>query len=113
VTFRGWEEGVVENLQRVLRPAILAELGVVVAEAIFSGAETDHEYTEYVQALEDIRKALGEKKRAFYFDLLAVPLRDRRRVIFEQGMRLSAVERHAFFQVYSRSDAVLKTGVAR
>ena len=113
VSFRGWEEGVVENLQRVLRPTILAELGVTVAENIFSVLETDHEYAEYVQALEDIRKSFGEEPRMFYSSLLAVPLSERRQAIFEQGMGLPAVERQAFFQVYSRSNAVLKTGVAR
>ncbi len=112
ISYRGWEEGVVENLQRVLRPTILIELEVAVSGSIFDGAEINHEYAEYVQALDNIRRVIGKEPKAFYADLLAVPLRDRQQAVFEAGMRLPATERQMFFRIYSRSNAVLKTGVA-
>lgn len=113
MAFRGWEEGVVEQLQRTLRPVVLAELGVKVDEAIFTTVETSHEYEEYVRALEEMRKALGVEAIRFYSDLLATPIRDRRQSVFEQGMALPEVERRAFLSAYSSGDAVLKTGARR
>lgn len=52
---RGWEEGVVEQLQRLLRPAVLAKLGVSVSEKVFEQVEDGHEYQKYVRALESMR----------------------------------------------------------
>ena len=111
VAFRGWEEGVVEQLQRTLRPTILAELGLAISETVFAEIETDHEYVEYVQALENIRAVFNEKSQSFYARLLALPIRDRRRAVFEQGMALAPLQRRLFLSIYSDSDATLKTGV--
>lgn len=111
VAFRGWEEGVVEQLQRTLRPEILTELGITVDEMIFTNVEADHEYTEYVEALEAIREALKEEPMPFYSRLLSVPIRDRRQFVFEQGMALGPPLRRKFLSVYSSGDATLKTGV--
>ena len=111
VAFRGWEEGVVEGLQRILRPVILAELGLMVDETVFTTVEADHDYSEYVEALEGIRESLDEETLAFYSRLLSVPIRDRRRFVFEQGMALPPTHRLLFLNVYSSGDAILKTGV--
>jgi len=35
---RGWEEGVVEHLQRLLRPTVLSRLQVAIAEDVFRSA---------------------------------------------------------------------------
>ena len=110
MAFRGWEEGVVEQLQRILRPVVLTELGVKVDEAVFAAVETGHEYAEYVQALEEIRQVLNEEAVLFYSRLLIVPIRERRQLVFEQGMALPATARRAFLSAYSSSAAVLKTG---
>lgn len=113
MAFRGWEEGTIEQLQRILRPVLLVKLGIKVDEAVFTAVETGHEYVEYVQALEGMREALGEEPTGFYSRLLAVPIRDRRRSVFEQGMALAAAERSAFLRAYSSGDALLKTGIRR
>jgi hypothetical protein len=113
MAFRGWEEGVVEQLQRTLRPAVLAELGINLDEAVFTAVETDHEYEEYVRALEEMRESLGEESLRFFSRLLAVPIRDRRQSVFEQGMALPTVRRRAFLGAYSSGDAILKTGTRR
>ncbi len=57
VAFRGWEEGVVEQLQRILRPEILAEIGIAIEETVFAAVEAAHEYAEYMGALEAMREA--------------------------------------------------------
>ena len=111
VSFRGWEEGVVEQLQRLLRPGILAALGSVVEEKLFAFVEQNHDYSEYVEALEKMRDTLKIESVAFYMRLLAVPIRDRRRSVFEQGMALPFDERFGFLIAYSLGDAVLRTGV--
>ncbi len=110
VAFRGWEEGVVEQLQRILRLEILAEIGIAVEETVFAAVEATHEYAEYVGALEAMREALAEEPRAFYFRLLSIPIRDRRRLMFEQGMALPPIPRRRFLSIYSSGDAILKTG---
>lgn len=110
-SFRGWEEGIVEQLQRVLRPAVLAELGLAIAEKLFETVEQEHDYAEYVQALENMREALQVTSLVFYKGLLATPIRDRRRSVFEQGMALPFEERFLFLSAYSTGDAILRTGV--
>ena len=54
--FRGWEEGVVEHLQRLLRPERM---------------------NPYVQALDELRLSLGSEPLHFYLHLLGVPLAQR------------------------------------
>ena len=113
VSFRGWEEGVAEQMQRLLRPIVLSKLGMTIEESIFAVVEQRHEYTEYVAALENMRAALQAEPMAFYRGLLAVPIRDRRRSVFEQGMTLPLTERLGFLSVYSAADATLKTGAGQ
>ena len=74
---RGWEEGVVEQMQRLLRPRILTDVGIVVPEEVF--AAVDHAWTlnGFVEALETLRSALEREADAFYLELLRTPLRER------------------------------------
>lgn len=108
--FRGWEEGVIEHLQRLLRPVVLQKAGTVVPETVFEAVEQDHDYQEYLEAPEDIRAHFGGDPVAFYL-LLAVLIRDRRQFVFGLGMSLPLEKRRAFSRSYSASDATLKTGV--
>ena len=109
--FRGWEEGVVEQLQRLLRPSILTTLGLEIEESLFADIDQNHDYTEYIDALETIRETLETEATAFYASLLAVPIRDRRRSVFDLGMSLPFEKRFRFLSAYSSGDAVLRTGV--
>lgn len=70
----GWEEGVVEQLQRSLRPAILAKVGVEVHEAVFLTIEQGHEYNLYIASLENLRETLSLPAPEFYVRLLETPL---------------------------------------
>ncbi len=67
VAFRGWEEGVVEGLQRILRAAIVAELGLTIDETVFTTVEAGHEYAEYVQALEKHSRGTGRRTVGILF----------------------------------------------
>ena len=75
--FRGWEEGVVEHLQRLLRPEVLAAVGAGGAEAVSGEMDAIWRMNPYVQAMETLRLSLGVEALPFYRRLLAVPLADR------------------------------------
>ena len=71
--FRGWEEGVVEQLQRLLRPGVLRALSLAVEEELFVAVEQSHDYAEYVEVLEKMRNALGVEPLVFYRASLLYP----------------------------------------
>jgi len=83
--FRGWEEAVVEQLQRCLRPQILNQIGVDVAETVFAQAETFWLYNRYIEAMESLRKYLGQEETSFYLELLKIPLADRLAYVYAQN----------------------------
>jgi hypothetical protein len=73
----GWEEGVVEQMQRLLRKRVETELGTNLDERFHLAVDAGHVYNEYIAALEDVRAALGEHENRFYRMLLATRLPDR------------------------------------
>jgi hypothetical protein len=107
----GWEEGVVEALQRLLRPDILKELGVAVEEAVFLEDEQNSWYTPYLDALERLRTALNEGAKEFYVGLLATPIMDRPARIFERGLELPDERAIAFRKIFAMASAVLRQDV--
>jgi len=75
--FEGWEEGVVEQLQRLLRREALDKIGVAagVPEDALAGAEAGHRYNVYIAALESLRMLWCEEEpEGFYRRLLETPL---------------------------------------
>ncbi|MBV9849091.1 MAG: hypothetical protein JO250_05315 [Armatimonadetes bacterium] len=106
--FPGWEEGVVEQCQRLLRPSLLAALGVRVDEAVFQEVEATHLYNKYIDALEQIRAHLSMEAEAFYLGLLAVPIRLRKGFAYGMGAALSGEERRRYWDTCSQGSAVLK-----
>jgi len=110
--FRGWEEGTVEQLQRLLRPTILGRLGVTMKEDIWQEHEAHHRFNEYLRALEEIRTAIAEEDTPesateFYIRLLATPLRDRPAFVLGLGFRHAELPRTPFVRVFSAANAVL------
>jgi hypothetical protein len=109
--FRGWEEGVVEQLQRLFRPTVLARLGVSIDETIWQEHEANHRFNEYISALEEIRRALNdpiaENPVRFYAGLLATPLRERPGYVLGMGYREPELPRTPFIRVFSAANAVL------
>lgn len=110
--FRGWEEGVVEKLQRLMRPAILTTLGVTIPEERFQASEATHLYNVYIRALEEIRLALEaevgpDDEQTFYIALLSTPLRDRPGYVLGLGYQRIALPRASFIRAFSAANAIL------
>ena len=74
---KGWEEGVVEQVQRQIRPLVLSRLDVNIPEEVFVPFELNWPYNRYISALEEIRSYLGYPLDSFYLALLRTPLAER------------------------------------
>ncbi len=110
--FRGWEEGVVEQLQRILRPHVLSTLGIPIPEEVFQAKEASHRYNVYIQALEEIRSALEAEyiviePQQFYINLLATPLRERPNGVLALGYQRAGLPRTPFVRAFSAANALL------
>ncbi len=111
---RGWEEGVVEQLQRLFRSQILADLGVHVEDAVFQQAADFHRYNRYIRVLENLRFALpqfAEEPKAFYKTLLATPIRDRIALALGWRETLPFVDRVEFVGNFSTANYELTRGI--
>lgn len=109
--FTGWEEGVVEQSQRLLRKTLLQNLNVVVADEVFQQKEVDHAYNGYIQALEGLRQVVSpahEPPELFYKTLLATPLKARPSLVWRLGLSLAGTRRADFFRLFSSASSVLK-----
>ena len=106
--YRGWEEGVVESLQRLLRPEILFRLGVVIPQADLLEADRQHPFSDRIQALEAIRQWLAVPERVFYKQLLATPIAQRSGETLAQIRRLPMPQQRDALYTYSASNTVLK-----
>ena len=104
----GWEEGTVEQLQRLLRRQVLDALAVDVPEGVFVEAEANYSFNPYIAALEDVRNALEVPSPEFYLRLLNTPIGQRPGSILGQTMGLTGAARRDLIEVFSRSNAVLK-----
>ena len=107
--FLGWEEGVVEQTQRLLRPAIFGRLGLLIDNSVFAPVEAAHSFNKYIRAVELLRSALHrEDEQGFYVPLLATEIKRRQGLVFSFGNRLPSPERSTFVAVYSKANAILK-----
>jgi len=106
--FPGWEEGVVEFLQRLLRLELLSHLMVAVSDSTLTDVESHHEYNRYIGALETLRPVLNEPEEQFYLNLLVTPLKDRPSFIIQAGRSLSANAFRDFQRQFAISFRVLK-----
>jgi len=109
--FRGWEEGVVEKLQRLIRPIVISRLGISPEESIWQQRENLHPYNDYIDALEEVRKALGiagdGDERQFYIRLLGIPIKDRPGLLLGMGYQRDKLPRTPFVRAFSAASAVL------
>lgn len=78
---RGWEEGAVEQMQRLLRPTVLHMIGAAVSEDVSEDVllqrEASHPYNRYIMLLEGLRVLLVQNHDTFYRRLLRIPLAER------------------------------------
>ena len=93
---RGWGEGVVEQMQRLVRRDVLTEMGVTIGEDVFAERDDRHEYNGYIQALESLRLPLRMPALDFYGWLPATPLAQRPDAARAAGERLTEPERLPF-----------------
>jgi hypothetical protein len=91
----GWEEGIIEQLQRLLRQRVLAIIGITIPEESFAPIERDHHYNGYIQALERVRAALGQEPEPFY-RLLRTPLPQRYDLLAEAAETLPEKDRGSY-----------------
>lgn len=94
----GWEEGVVEQMQRLLRQDVLREIGVTMAEDAFAERDAAHEYNHYIRALESLRQPLKMSSLDFFGRLLATPLPNRLITVRDAGDLLPEQEERAAFR---------------
>lgn len=116
--YRRWEEGVVEQLQRMFRPTILGSLGNALANDVFYAEEEAHAFNGYIAALESLRLMLREDasadaKQEFYMDLLALPIAGRPDSLLRVSFSLEQPQRGIFISAFSRANSVLKLRVNR
>jgi hypothetical protein len=109
---RGWEEGLVEKLQRLWRSHILSSLSISVSEEQFADLDRYHRFNVYIDALEEIRQALvsegmDDNPETFYKELLAVPLRDRPGRMLQLGYQQTRLPRTPFVRALSAANALL------
>ena len=110
---RGWEEGVVEQLQRLFRPEIFSRLGIRMAEDLLLSADLWHPFNPYIAALERLRLSQEAFQAItppiiFYMNLIALPIKDRPASIFRHGFYLQPEQRSVFMAIFSQSNAILK-----
>ena len=106
---RGWEEGVVEQLQRIYRPIFLRQIGVRLEGTVFESGELHHQFNPYIAALESLRHYCEPPKQEidFYVDLLSLPLKERPDSILRSGFSLERSPRATFMMTYSQANAIL------
>ena len=108
LTLPGWEEGAVEQLQRLLRPEIISHLGIALPESVFAFREINHPYNAYISALEKIRIVLRVSEVQFYQRLLATPIAGRPASVFRQVRQLPHEKQRDAFAAFSASNATLR-----
>ncbi len=94
---RGWEEGVVESLERLVRPKLVNDLQVQFdrnAQAETNAYEDTNDYNRYIRALEALRRILGYEdtpaaKKQFYVALLGVHIRHRLKWALKSAMEIT------------------------
>ena len=118
--FLGYEEGVVEQLQRLLRPQILIvlrdEQGISFSEedmAAMDAEEKDHWYNTYIESLEKFRfnirnVAVPSEPLPFYCWLLGIPIGARHKQILVSGK-----SQMGFIPLFIRENANLKRNINR
>ena len=107
--FQGWEEGVVELLQRLFRARILSRLQIEVDEELFQSVDEGHAYNNFIAALEQLRVRVGKTQEEFYLLLLHTPLCDRSALLLTLGSHLQGSERRQFIMEFSAANAALRT----
>jgi hypothetical protein len=73
----GWEEGVVEQLTRLLRDSVSLRVGITLDPTAEAAEDETHAFNPYIDPLERFRAATGIAEEEFYLRLLAAPVERR------------------------------------
>jgi hypothetical protein len=91
--YPGYEEGVAEQLARLMRPRVLSILQENIPASIFVDRDRFHLYNEYTGALEGMRQILGDEEPLhFYLSLLEQPLEERWAYLRELALSHSVLD---------------------
>jgi hypothetical protein len=90
---RGWEEGPVEALQRLLIRVLLTDIGEPVDEISLQDREAGWRFNAYLPVIESVREAIGVgDAERFYVELLKVPIIARRQRLSLEAVRNGNIE---------------------
>ena len=106
--YPGWEEGVVEWLQRSYRQEVLSRLGVRVEETVFVSVEDGHQYNRYITTLLTLPAALSQPPLGFFSVLLETPLKDRSDYVMECGRSLPVEHFRGYQRTFALAFSVLR-----
>jgi hypothetical protein len=111
--FKGWEEGTVEQLQRLIRADVLAQIGIEVPADTFVANDRFHAFNRFIDSLERIRTSLNvaeDQRSTFYIGLLGVSIRDRTGYVLKQAQQTEGALRFEFVKTFAAANAVLMGG---
>lgn len=105
---QGYEEGVVEMLQRLLRPRLLTALGVEITGEFWDAGDAEHPFNGYIAVLEEIRELWQEDAESFYLRLLRTPLKQRHALLISEALRNFPEKRKTMIACLSRARSILE-----
>ena len=123
VRMRGWEEGPIEGMTRIMRPRILERLGKpqsIDEDARFN-RDLFHPYNKYINLWKDVADGLqydseveGEPDlETFFWDVLALPLHERPDWVRNKGLELYGHDpesREIWLDVYDMLNEAMTSG---
>lgn len=104
--FTGWEEGVVEWLQRRWRRQVLLAIGLDLPEEDFAATERNWALNGYLEALETLQAGCGLEADRFYMTLIHTPLGQRLALVQAWGRSRGA--RADYFVLFARTIGKLR-----
>ena len=105
---QGYEEGVVEMLQRLLRPRILTALTGEYRNELWAEGDADHAFNSYIAVLEEIRELRQQEKEEFYLLLLRTPLKERHALLVAEALKMPTETRKNLLISLSRARTILE-----
>ncbi len=109
-TNRGWEEGVIEQTQRILRSYVLVDLNIAIDNARLRDIDRLSAYNNYIRELERLRAHLGIEIDKFYLDLISIPLMQRSQHIRDIGeARFTGSAARAWIHLLEDANRVLRS----
>jgi hypothetical protein len=109
--YRGWIEGVHEQVMRRLRPDLLRELNLEIPETALHNRDVNHIYQPYVRVIESLRTRLGRAapdEETFYYTLFATPPEQYAEKLLEWAQELPPRRRAAFERALATARTILE-----